>query len=263
MIDRHKFVEELKLRKQIRKAVKIVKENRKKKADQVLLEETQLRKYVRKLLVEADTAKPEESPHQKTGINALEALLHNIIPQIKDEFLQLTTSEEQRTSFRRHMIYNVMGLLKPPTVNDAAPGSPPAVAGAEEKFIAITEQEDIELTVDDQGGDADSSAKYIPGADPDEKERPEEDEDLTAFAIPGEDETGRDYAFDAFDQVSSQILRAYNKLGNEEDREIFYDYLLTNLQLYFDKFENELKVNLPEPPKNPAYEAAKGEEAPA
>ncbi len=65
MIDRHKFVEELKLRKQIRKAVKIVKENRKKKADQVLLEETQLRKYVRKLLVEADTAKPEESPHQK------------------------------------------------------------------------------------------------------------------------------------------------------------------------------------------------------
>ena len=147
MIDRHKFVEELKLRKQIRKAVKIVKENRKKKADQVLLEETQLRKYIRKLLVEGDTAKPEESPHQKTGINALEALLHNIIPQIKDEFLQLTTSEEQRTSFRRHMIYNVMGLLKPPTVNDAAPGTPPAVAGAEEKFIAITEQEDIELTL--------------------------------------------------------------------------------------------------------------------
>jgi hypothetical protein len=61
--------------------------------------------------------------------------------------------------------------------------------------------------------------------------------------------------------VSSQILQAYNKLGNEEDRELFYDYLKTNLQLYFDKFENEITVDLPEPPASPEYEAAKGDMA--
>ena len=40
---------------------------------------------------------------------------------------------------------------------------------------------------------------------------------------------------------------------------MFYDYLLTNLKLYFDKFEDELKANLPEP-TTPEYEKAKGEE---
>ena len=151
-----------------------------------------------------------------------------------------------------------MGLLKPPTVNDAAPEEP-NTAGAEEKFISINEQDEIEMKVDDEGGDTVSS-KFIPGADPDDEIPSEEDSEISAFGIPGEDETGRDYAFEAFNEVSSQILKAYNKLGNKEDKELFYDYLITNLQLYFDKFENELAVNLPEPPTSPAYEAAKGEQ---
>jgi len=29
-------------------------------------------------------------------------------------------------------------------------------------------------------------------------------------------------------------------LADDEDKEVFYDYLLTNLLLYFDKFEDEL-----------------------
>ncbi len=258
MIDRHKFVEEIKLRGQIRKAVRIIQERRKSRAKEALLEEQKLRKFIRKLLVEADTSKPDESPHEKTGINALEDLLHNIIKQIKDDFMQLTTSSEQRTSFRRHLIYNIMGLLKPPAVNDAAP------EGAEEKFIPISEQENIELKVGTEGGDEPMPPEFIPGADPDDipEEPSEEEKDLTAFGIPGEDETGRDYAFGTFEQVSTQILKAYNKLGNQEDKDLFYDYLKTNLQLYFDKFEKEIAVNLPEPPTSPEYEAAKEDMGP-
>ena len=43
-------------------------------------------------------------------------------------------------------------------------------------------------------------------------------------------------------------------LSNEEDQRLFYDYLITNLKLYFDKFEDELQPSLPEPTTD-EYEA--------
>jgi hypothetical protein len=55
------------------------------------------------------------------------------------------------------------------------------------------------------------------------------------------------------------MLDSWEVLSNADDKELFYDYLLTNLKLYFDKFEDELKANLPEP-TTPEYEKAKGEE---
>ena len=48
-------------------------------------------------------------------------------------------------------------------------------------------------------------------------------------------------------------------MSADEDREVFYDYLITNVKLYFDKFEDELASVLPEP-TNPEYEDEKGEQ---
>ena len=63
-------------------------------------------------------------------------------------------------------------------------------------------------------------------------------------------------AFQAFERVEKSIVDAYNLLSADEDRELFYDYLLTNLKLYFDKFEDELASVLPEP-TTPEYEDEK------
>ena len=41
---------------------------------------------------------------KSTGINVLEDLLKKIIPQIEDDYKLLTTSEEQRESYRSHII---------------------------------------------------------------------------------------------------------------------------------------------------------------
>ena len=252
MIDRHRFAEEIKLRGQVRRALRIIQERQNTETQKQLLEEQRLRKIVRKLLLERDTSKPEKSPHEKTGINTLEDLLHNIIPTIKDDFMLLTTDEEQRESFENHLIYNLMGLLKPPTVNDAAPEA------ATEKFIPITEAEDIELKVGDEGGDEPMPPEFIPGADPDdlEEEPSAEEKEKEEFGISGEDETGRDFALETFNSISSQTLQAYNKLRNPEDKDLFYDYLKTNLQLYFDKFETEIATKLPAPAPGPGYEEA-------
>jgi hypothetical protein len=42
-------------------------------------------------------------------------------------------------------------------------------------------------------------------------------------------------------------------------QKLFEDYLITNLKLYFDKFEDELSTTLEEP-TTPEYEEEKGSE---
>ena len=46
-----------------------------------------------------------------------------------------------------------------------------------------------------------------------------------------------------------------------EDQELFYDYIIANLKLYFDKFEEELSSAVEEP-TNQAYDMAKSEQEP-
>jgi hypothetical protein len=45
-------------------------------------------------------------------------------------------------------------------------------------------------------------------------------------------------------------------LADQEDKDVFYDYLVTNLLLYFDKFEDELQNDL-SPVSTPEYEKEK------
>ena len=45
-------------------------------------------------------------------------------------------------------------------------------------------------------------------------------------------------------------------LADDEDKKLFYDYLLTNMMLYFDKFEDELTAELPDI-STPEYEQEK------
>ena len=50
-------------------------------------------------------------------------------------------------------------------------------------------------------------------------------------------------------------------MANPEDQELFYDYLIANLKLYFEKFEEELASQVDEP-SNQAYDMAKQDQDP-
>ena len=63
-------------------------------------------------------------------------------------------------------------------------------------------------------------------------------------------------AYSSYKKIEKNILDAYELLSDDEDKELFYDYLVTNLKLYFDKFEDELAGKLEEP-TTPEYEKAK------
>jgi len=241
MINRHQFAEEIKLRGVIREAIKL-------RTGAQLEKEDKLRKLVRSLISEAETT--DEAPSQFTGINVLSDTLKKVIPQLEDVYKQLTTSPEQRTSFRAHIINAVQNSLAPEqaTEKEEDDGTPEE----EEGFIALDEQ-DLAIQVA-------SDPSFI-DIDPEPVEEPEPEGPVEP--LEGEDETGRNFATDAFSKVEKTILDSYNMLSNEEDQKLFYDYLITNLKLYFDKFEDELQPSLPEPTTDEYEEESEKDEAEA
>ena len=228
MIDRQEFLQEIKLRKFIRKGIQVVLEKRKNKDKQALLEEQKLRSFIQALIKEVEVPDNDPAPNKYTGINQLEKLLKKIIPVIEDDFKQLTTSLEQRQSFRSHIINAVENSLAPSRVNKSA---------------VATLSEDINIDVDD-----DEAFIDVPRAGGEEPtELDPVDVDREDFGIEGANITGRNMAYETFKQVEKQVLASYDLLEDPEDRDIFYDYLITNLKLYFDKFEDELAPSIKEP----------------
>jgi len=256
-IDRDQFAEELKLRQFIREAIQIVKKRHKNAKKHQILEENRLRGYIRGLILqEASTPDPDEAPHSSTGINILEDLLKKIIPVIEIDFKKLTTSEEQRASYRSHMVQGVKNLLAPPMATDKATPEGGEEIETEEEITAITE---LNIGVDPENEHPDTPDEFIDiGGDKKEK-KTEIETEKEEFSLEGEDETGRDMSFATFKKIQGSVLDSWEVLSNDEDKELFYDYLLTNLKLYFDKFEDELKTTLPEP-TTPEYDEAAAEE---
>ena len=63
-------------------------------------------------------------------------------------------------------------------------------------------------------------------------------------------------AYQSYKKIETSIIDSYELLSDPEDQELFYDYLIANLKLYFEKFEEELASKVVEP-SNQAYDMAK------
>ena len=107
MKDRNELIEEQLLREAIRKAIRVVKNQ---KLNEQKQEEVVLRKIVRKLISEK-VAVADETPHEKTGINKLRKTLKKIIPTYRDEYLSLTTNETQRKAYVSFLVNGLKNLL--------------------------------------------------------------------------------------------------------------------------------------------------------
>ena len=243
------------LRENIRKIIQIIQDKKNNERKQALLEEKALRKIVRTLLKEEAVA--DFAPNQSTGINVLEELLKKIIPVLEEDFKSLTTNKEQRQSFRAHIVSGIEGLLAPAEVNADAP-TPGEKDPLQELLSTLDE---LEVTV---GGDDDMPEEFIDIADKEEKkEEPATEEEEFGAALQDREYnlTGRNMALRSFKKIRQNIVDSYDVLADDEDREIFYDYLITNVKLYFDRFESELEPMVDEP-STPEYdERESGEEA--
>tara|TARA_R110002110_G_scaffold73084_1_gene194108 strand:+ start:471 stop:1226 length:756 start_codon:yes stop_codon:yes gene_type:complete len=213
---------------------------------QILNEELRLRKVIRELLKEGDIS--DMHPHRSTGINILEDVLKKMITTLRTDYKRMTTNKNQRDSFRAHMISAVKGALAPSLVNDTylqdpdslVMAEPPPELGNEEPMDDLDLQlQEIDIDIEGDG----EVDKKIPVEDDDQPD----EKDEFGGGLEGLDETGRNMAFTTFKKVSQYILDAYDMLANVEDKKIFVDYLITNMKLYFDKFEQEIQKDVDEP----------------
>jgi len=247
-------------------------------------------------LLKEDTDVSANIPTRSTGINVLANTLKQIIPIIKQSYELLTTNEEQKTSFRSHVIQNAINTLmrvdittssketegqeppeKPemPTLGPEEGGSAGELAveepAMEEPAMEEPEQlqeADLEVDVEDQppgkpvGGKSDE--KFIPIDDKaaqahQEKVKPAKaaaGKDSEFVQIQGLDRTGMEMAQRTFPKIQKQLGDSYAMLSNVQDKEEFADYLVANLKLYFDQFDQEMQPNIPEP-ESAAYDQIK------
>jgi hypothetical protein len=238
------------LRENIRQMISFVK--LKKSKNEVNLRET-IRGFLEyemgAIVKEGQIPDVSPTPNKSTGINVLEELLKKIVPVLETDFKSLTTDIEQRLSFRSHIINAVINTLTPAKVNTDA--------GEEELQEYIDMDEEVDVVVGDAAGDDKFIDIRTDAERAAEEEEPEEEDPRDTFGagVDG-DETGRNMAYQGFKKIESSIIDSYELLSNDEDQELFYDYLIANLKLYFDKFEEELAGSVEEP-SNQAYDMAK------
>ena len=268
--NRAAFVEEVKLRRFIQNSIRVVESKKRQKRSN----ESKLRNLVRKLIMEASVA--DKVPHEKTGINLLEDMLKKIIPVLETDYKIITTDASQRESFRNHIINAMQNAIAPPRVNQRAPegvvyfdDEPEAAAPTQQALPAEPEappednvmQEAPTLSVDPNNEvdmPPEDEQKFI-DVTTDGKAKASEEEEFGA-GLEHMDTTGRNMAFATFKKIESPIVQTYDLIDSDEDRAIYYEYLLTNAKLYFDRFEKELQADLGEPTTN-AYEAEMGRQA--
>ena len=238
-LDRNDFIAEQLIREHVRK--KVIK-----KLQITKLAEQKIRTAVR-IIIEAETGTDE--PSAQTGINVLADLLEKVIPTIEADYNMLTTSEEQRESFRNHIVHALKNSLRPIE----------AATSAEDMSESITYnlnldslKEELKIDLDPEGDEEAVSGEFI---DIDSEGAADGDDFIE---LDDQNETGRNFAAVTFKKVEKQIVDAYDMLADNEDQDIFYDYLVTNMLLYFDKFEDELQPSLPDV-TTPEYEEEKDE----
>ena len=236
MIDRQEFAEELLLRENIRKAIGVVSRRRRDRDTAMLTEEAELRGVIRDLITEGQSAVAAAAKHDSTGINALEDLLRNsnLLSVLETGYKSLTTALQQRISFRNHIL-SAVGLALAPEESRKKAGEDVEIT--EDVEIDITDKPEDDPDFIDVTKDSDAAA---------EVEEPEVDE-KEEFGIDGEDKTGRNRAFTDFHDVEKNILTQFDDLDNPIDMDMFEEYLIKNLALYFDKFENELNAEVEAP----------------
>jgi hypothetical protein len=242
---RESFIEEMQLREVIREMAhdlrkeKLLQESKRK--SNIL----QLRGVIRQLIKEANKD-IEDAPHSSTAINILEELLKSILPNLETDYKTLTTKREQRDSFRAHIVNAVSTALETEDINN----NTDMIAAGQ-----LDEQDDDEISLKISDTENFIDDKFIDIEDSPIEEIPEEE--IDTFGIEGQDETGRAMSQKAFEKIEKNIIETYGILSDEDDQKLFKDYLITNLKLYFDKWEKELGAVVE--PTTDEYESEKEE----
>lgn len=228
------LIEEIKLRRLIRKAIKIREHKLKRNQQQAVLEEHKLRMVVRELLAEGEVdADTEPVPYKSTAMNLLNDVFDQILPVIKKGLRKLTSGPEERESYRDHVLakfQDMFGILN----------------SSQEAGSALAEQE-IKIKVEDD----EEAPDILPSSEEAKPSKEDEEEaEFEKFAQAGKDETGARIAFDtiANSNVEDNIRKLVKLLGDDAKRQEAEAYFLYNLNLFMNKYEKALASEIGQEP---------------
>ena len=253
------------------------------------LDEQRLKNIIRALIREA---KSKDQPvYSSTAINFLKDLIDNIKPKIEAGFKKLASSGKQRKSYVVHLLHHFSNLFDQWKMNSDAAGndSAPAQDLAEvflkfkedgdfflvneeqmKDLLSMTEEEDTASETQQQQQQA--CTKIFAGGEakpePSEKGSTEE-KAFEKFAIPTEDATGANVAFDVYNETTKPTINTAQKLSDPKDRNEFVNYFYANIVAFCLEFENQMPTpdqaltQFLEQLKQSTQEAAQSQEAPS
>lgn len=232
------LLQEFKLRRLIKKAIKLKHLKEKKQKSEALNEEQKLRQVIRHLLNEGDVdSDTNPAPYESTALNALADAFNQILPVLKSGLRKLKRPEE-RQSYRAHVLQKFNSIFE--NFEGLDVGSDKIGEGP------VNEQEDDEkltINIDDPArvmpSDASEDERFKdepkPKLDPDEQ-------DVNQLAIDTEDPTGARRAFTTINNSNIEKLLADTRklLVRNEDKQEFKVYALYNVDLWLLTYEKEI-----------------------
>jgi hypothetical protein len=240
-MNKDELLQEIKLRRFIRQAIKLrqQKMNRTKQRD--VIEEQKLRTIIRHLLIEAETdTDTEPVPYKSTAMNLINDVFGEILPVVKKGLRKLTSDPEERVSYLDHILNKIKNMF------DVLNASQEAGQALAEQRIGIKIEDDDEEEV---GETPDFDDPDAPAEEKPTKEDEEETE-FQKFAIAGKDETGARIAFDtiAGSNIEDNIRKLVRLLGDDEKRKEAQEYFLYNLNLFAIGYEKDLASEIGQEP---------------
>jgi len=214
-IKREQFMEELQLRKMIRKAL-VLREEKKKAT---LQQEELLRKELRKIIREAK----QDFNYGNTGLNKLGAFLQVKKPLITSEYKQLQTDKTQRDAFKARLLGRSKELF------DELESKLQAGKGGSESEAEL--EEDINVSIDEPVDN-----KLLPGILDPQKEPKAKKGKEEEFKV---EPTGEKEASQFFESYEGELTEIYTGLDNPTDRQMFRDYYMSNVAAIMDQAESE------------------------
>ena len=223
---KQEILNEFKLRRLIKKAIKIKEMKKRKIKSNSLLEEKKLRTVIRHLIQEGDIdADGEPAPYASTSVNALADAFNQVLPVLKSGLRKLSRPEE-RLSYRSHVLSKFQSIFS-------------NFEGLDVKASVKVGESDINEQEEDD--------KLTP-----KERKPEEqlEDDFDTFQMTGQNPTGARMAFETIsDSNIEQVLADKRRLlYDPEDKEEFKAYALYNVDLWLITYEKELSDSLGQEP---------------
>jgi (p)ppGpp synthase/HD superfamily hydrolase len=242
---RDEFIEEMKLRKFIRKAIKITEKKKNVEVQNRLLEEQKLRGIIKKLLVEKDVdSDTKPAPATSTPESVLKAAFNKILSVIESGLRSLSEPEERR-SYRIHTLEKFKNIFKNlEGMHIPSADSTPAEAIGETGL----EEADEDIAIDVEPDDPSAPARVVPDIEKKRFEKPKkskeesEEEEFEKFRVPDLDPTGARIAYETIEtsNIKNVIQSSLTTLYKPEYKKQFKEFTLYNVDLWLLTYEQEL-----------------------